>query len=236
MICHGAQKLGFILDNLIDEILYAVLISGIVFIGLWLSNIVYDFGVPQYLSRKIGHFAGGLAFLISALVFSSSWWPIILATFFGTLLVIARVLKPETFRGVGGSGRNKKVMAEVWFAWVAVPVCGISWLWLNKPLVAASCLVFMAWGDGITGLVRWYVYHRPVKGLWGSLAMLCVCLIISWMLLEPIWIGFIGSIAAVITEWAFGENGFFKWADDNWAIPLISLGTVLGIMAVTGNI
>ena len=226
--------MGILIANMIVEVPYAVIICGAIITGLWLSNILYDFGVPHYISRKIGHFTGGLAFLISIFVFSSSWWPIILAVLFGTMLLVARIVRPATFRGVGGSGRSEKVMAEIWFAWTAVLVYGISWLWLQKPSVAIACLLFMAWGDGITGLVRWYIYRRPVKGLWGSLAMLCVCSIISWTLVRPFWIGAIGSVTAVITEWAFGDVGIFKWADDNWAIPLISMGTILGIMALTG--
>jgi hypothetical protein len=41
---------------------------------------------------------------------------------------------------------------------------------------------------------------------------------------------------AVATEWAFGDVGILKWADDNWAIPLLSLATILGIMALSGNL
>jgi dolichol kinase len=226
----------FFPDKLLAEAPYAVVIAAAVLVGLWISNIVYDLKVPHYLSRKIGHSAGGLGFLLSTLLFSSAWWPIILAALFGILLLTARLVRPQTFRGVGGSGRSEKVLAEVWFAWVAVPVFGISWLWLDRPFVAASCLLFMAWGDCVTGIVRSQVYHQAVKGLWGSLAMLCVCLIVSWAFITPFWIGAIGSLVAVATEWAFGDIGIFKWADDNWAIPVTSLGTILGIMALTGNL
>ena len=127
-------------------------------------------------------------------------------------------------------------MAEVWFAFIAIPVFGISWLWLNKPGVSVTSLLFMAWGDGVTGLVRSQVYHRPVKGLWGSLAMLCVCLSISWVFIRPFWIGLASSVLAVITEWVFGDIGVLKWADDNWAIPLVSMGAILGLMAAVGNL
>jgi len=225
----------FFSENMIAEFPLVVLIAGAVLIGLWISNIVYDLGVPHYISRKIGHGAGGLAFL-AAFAFSSSAWPIIVATGFGALLLAAHLVRPETFRGVGGTGRGDTAMAEVWFAWIAIPVFGISWLWLNEPAVAVTSLLFMAWGDGVTGLVRSQVYHRPVKGLWGSLAMLGVCLSISWVFIRPFWIGVAGSLMAVITEWVFGDNGVLKWADDNWAIPLVSMGTILGLMALVGDL
>jgi len=110
------------------------------------------------------------------------------------------------------------------------------WLWLKKPLFAVSSLLFMAWGDCVTGLVRYRVYHRPVKGLWGSAAMLGVCLAISWAYLRPFWIGAVGSVVAVATEWAFGDVGIIRWADDNWAIPVTSLASMLALLALTQSL
>ena len=220
---------------MISEIPLVVLVAGTVLIGLWLSNIIYDYGVPQYVSRKIGHFAGGLAFLASA-VLSTAWWPIIVSAAFGTLLLAARLVSPRMTRGVGGSGRNSTIMAEIWFPVVAVPVFVISWLWLKQPMAAVASLLFMAWGDGVTGLVRGQVYHRPVKGPWGSLAMLVVCLAISWVFITPFWIGVIASGVAVVAEWSFGDYGIVRWGDDNWAIPVFSLATILGLMALVGKL
>ncbi len=221
---------------MVAEIPFAFLVTGSVVVGLWISNTLYDLQIPHYISRKIGHTAGGLAFLMSGILFSSAWWPIIMAVAFGLLLWIARLGRPTTFRGVGGSGRNPNVMAEVWFAWIAVPVFAVGWLWLGRPLVAISCLLFMAWGDAVTGLVRAQVYGKAVKGLWGSLLMLIVCLAISWAFIQPFWIGAVGSVVATFTEWAFGDVGLIKWADDNWAIPIVSLAAILGALAATGNL
>jgi phytol kinase len=221
---------------MLTELPYAFIIIGVVLVGLWVSNMLYDLHVPQYISRKIGHAAGGLGFLVSAYFFTSAWWIIALSAGFGLLLWLARLRRPATFRGVGGSGRNPNVMAEVWFAWIAVPVFLVGWLWLNQPLATVACLLFMAWGDCVTGLVRSNVYKTAVKGLWGSLAMLIVCLIISWAFVKPFWIGAIGSVVATVTEWSFGEVGLIKWADDNWAIPVVSLALIMGLFAASGNI
>jgi len=214
---------------------YAVLVCVVVIAGLWTSNLAYDHGVPHYISRKIGHVAGGLAFTIGVLFFTSAWWPIILSTLFSALLVGARFMRPQTFRGVGGSSRTG-TLSEVWFALVAIPVFAISWLWLQKPFVALACLLFMAWGDCVTGIVRAKVYHRPTKGLWGSFGMFLICISISWVLIRPFWIGVVGAFVATATEWSFGEDGLIKRADDNWAIPLISLSTILCIMWLSGNL
>lgn len=160
----------------------------------------------------------------------------ILTFSFGLILFIAHTNRPHTFRGVGGDGRNPHSLSEVWFAGIAVPIFAIGWLWLNKPLITVSCLLFMAWGDCVTGLVRSEVYKKPVKGLWGSLAMLIVCLVLAWAFIKPFWIGAAGAVVATVSEWAFGDVGLIKWADDNWAIPVISLTFVLSISAITGNL
>ncbi|MDD5700819.1 MAG: hypothetical protein PHU23_02110 [Dehalococcoidales bacterium] len=221
---------------MIAELPYAVIITGAVMVGLWISNTLFDLRVPHYVSRKIGHSAGGLGFLIAVYTFSSAWWPLILTSLFCLLLWIARIRRPRTFRGVGGSGRDTHSKSEIWFTLVAVPVFAVGWLWLDKPFIAVSCLLYMAWGDCVTGLVRREIYGRPVKGLWGSLAMLIVCLAISWAFINPFWIGALGALVATITEWAFGDVGVIKWADDNWAVPIMSLAVVSGTAILTGNI
>ena len=221
---------------MITEIPYVVLISGAVLVGLWTSNILYDLKVPHYTSRKIGHAAGGLGFLLCAFLFSSGWWPLILAAGFVGLLGGARLIKPDTFRGVGGTGRPQEVMAEVWFPLASIPVISIGWIWLDRPLVAISCLLFMAWGDCVTGICRSQIYGRPVKGAWGSVAMFITCLIIAWCFIEPFWVGAVTATVATITEWACGDVGVIKFLDDNLMIPLTSCATVFGILALIGGL
>ena len=223
-------------SDLLSGVPGAALIAGVVMAGLWAVNLLYDWGMPQYVSRKMGHVVGGFAFLMGGILFASAWWPMIIAAFFALLLLGARLFKPHTFRGVGGDGRDSSIYAEVWFALVAVPVFGIAWYWLDFPGIAVSCLLFMAWGDGVTGLVRAKVYRRPVKGAWGSAAMLVICLAIAIFLVRPVWIGIAGAMAAVISERVFGDLGAVRWADDNWAIPAASLLTIVLLLYFTGGI
>ena len=221
---------------MLAEVPFVVLIAGAGMVGLLISNVLFDLKVPHYISRKIGHSAGGLGFLLCALLFSSGWWPLIIATVFAIMLGGARYIRPQTFRGVGGAGRPQEVMAEVWFPLASLPVIGVGWLWLDKPLVAISCLLFMAWGDMITGIVRSQVYGRPVKGLWGSVAMLATCLVIAGAFIQPFWVGVVAALVATITEWACGDVGIIKCLDDNLMIPLTSCATVFGILALIGGV
>ncbi len=225
----------FFTEAWLDELPIVIMACGTVVAGLWVANIVFDLGVPNYISRKIGHGAGGLAFFASSLL-SAPGWPIIGCACFAAVLMGARLVRPSAFRGVGGTGRSEAVMAEVWFPLIAVPVLGVGWLWLDHANIAIASLLFMAWGDGATGIVRSQVYGRPVKGWWGSLAMLAVCMVISLVLVRPIWIGAVTSGAAVIAERVFGDCGPIKWLDDNIAIPVVSLAVALGLLALTGNL
>ncbi|GAI19273.1 unnamed protein product, partial [marine sediment metagenome] len=67
---------------MLAEIPFVMLIAGAALGGLWISNIFYDYQLPQYLSRKIGHLGGGTALLLCALLFESWLWPFILASLF----------------------------------------------------------------------------------------------------------------------------------------------------------
>lgn len=225
-------------SGMIAEIPFVVLIAGAVLVGLWISNILFDLKVPHYTSRKIGHAAGGLGFLLCALLFSSGWWTLGIATAFVIMLWGARFVKPETFRGVGGTGRPTEAMAEVWFPLASLPVIGIGWIWLDKPLIAIACLLTMAWGDCCTGIVRSQIYGKAVKGVWGSVAMFFVCLVIAWCFIEPFWwVGFSVAVGATITEWACGDVSkirWLRWLDDNLAIPLVSFGIAIGGLYVIG--
>jgi phytol kinase len=209
------------------------LASAVAGAGLLCANAAFDRGVPQYVSRKIGHILGGIAFLIGVVLFTTPFWALALPALFALILFGARLVRPATFRGVGGSGRSDKAVSEVWFALVAVPVFGVSWLWLQRPELGLAALLFMAWGDGVTGLVRARLYHKPVKGWWGSLAMLAVCLLIVLALVRPLWIGVLASVAVTLVERACGDCGQVKWVDDNWAIALVGLAVLTSLLALT---
>jgi len=223
----------------IAEIPYALLIGGAALVGLWWANFFFDHGIKHWQSRKIGHFFGGVAFLLCALLFSSFIWPIILASMFTLMLGGARFIKPTTFRGVGGTGRTTHALAEVWFPLVSIPIIGIGWGLFNKPLESIACLLMMAWGDCLTGWVRALKYESPTKGVMGSVVMFFTCLIIAWAFLSPVWLGALVALMATITEAICGDVSpvkFLRWADDNWAIPVVSFLIFFGGLYAIGQL
>jgi len=210
------------------EISYVVFIAGAALGGLWVSNIFYDYSLPQYLSRKIGHLGGGTALLLCALLFESWLWPLILSVAFTAVLLIARFIKGDLFRGVGGTGRPI-AFAEVWFPAASVVSILVGWVWLGDRWLAILPALFMAYGDAFTGLTRSVVYNREFKGNMGSVAMLVVCLMLAGAFYQPFWIGATGAIVATLVErFTPMSHG---WLDDNWTIVLSSL-LVMGVLSI----
>ncbi|GAH14987.1 unnamed protein product, partial [marine sediment metagenome] len=146
---------------------------------------------------------------------------------FTALLAYARIFRPKTFRGVGGSGRPE-ALAEIHFPATGIVLIGVLWGILNEPWLAIVPLCFMGGGDAITGLIRSRVYGREVKGIWGSVGMLVTCLILAYFI-QPYFIGAAGAVTAVIAE-KFTKTRHF--IDDNLTIPLAS-GLVMGVLYAT---
>ena len=209
---------------MLAEAPFAVLIAGAALLGLYLANLFYDYNIPQYLSRKLGHLGGAVAFLLCPLLFSSFWWPLILTTGFTILLLYARLAKPDTFRGVGGSGRPQ-ALAEIHFPATGIVLISVLWGIFNQPWLAIIPLTFMGAGDAITGLIRSKVYGREVKGNWGSVGMLFTCLILAY-LIRPYWIGAAGAVIATLAERFTKTTAHI---DDNFSIPLAS-ALVMGLL------
>ncbi|MBA7617516.1 hypothetical protein ES703_24831 [subsurface metagenome] len=211
---------------MVAEIPFVILIAGATLLGLYLANLFYDYHIPQYVSRKMGHLGGAVAFLLCPLLFETFWWPLILTVGFTALLLYARLLRPALFRGVGGSGRPE-ALAEIHFPATGIVLIGVCWGLLDEPWLAIVPLLFMGGGDAITGLIRSRVYGREVKGNWGSVGMLAVCLILAYFI-HPYWLGAVGAVAAVIAE-KFTKTT--KYIDDNLTIPLAS-AVVMGVLYV----
>ena len=209
---------------LLSELPLVILIAGAALLGLYLANLLYDYNIPQYISRKLGHLGGAVGFLLCPLLFETFWWPLILTTGFTVLLLYARIFRPKTFRGVGGSGRPQ-ALAEIHFPATGVVTIGVLWGVFGEPWLAIIPLTFMGAGDAITGLIRNKVYGREVKGNWGSLGMLVTCLVLAYFI-EPYWIGAIGAAVATLTE-KFTKTT--KYVDDNFTIPLLS-ALVMGVL------
>jgi dolichol kinase len=202
---------------MLEELPFAILIAGGVILSLYLANLFYDYKIPQYVSRKLGHLGGAIGFLLCPLLFMSFWWPFILTLTFSGLLLYARWRRPNMFRGVGGSGRPE-ALAEIHFPATGIILIGVLWGIFDQPWLAVVPLCFMGAGDALTGLIRSRVYSKEVKGVWGSLGMIVTCLLFA-IFIKPYWIGVLGALIATLAEkW----TPTTKYVDDNLTIPLVS--------------
>lgn len=210
---------------MISEIPYVIMIMGAVLVGLYLANYFYDKGVEQYVSRKVGHGVGGMGYLLLALLFREPWWPLIISGAFALLLALSRIIKPDAFRGVGGTGR-KHALAEIHFPIAGTVSLAVGWAWLGNPWLAVVPCLFMAWGDLVTGLIRSRFYGKEVKGDLGSVGMIVVCLLVGYFF-HPYWIAVLGAVVATLAErFTPLSHG---WIDDNWTIIASSL-LVMGVL------
>lgn len=222
----------------ISDIPLVIVISVIVTVGLLLSNFWFDRRMPHYLSRKIGHGAGGIAYLLFYVFFDDGWWALIVSIAFAGILGWTNIHRPDIFRGVGGSGRDKHAISEAAFPVAAIPVITVGWILLGQPGTVLACLLFMAWGDMVTGIVRSRLYGKAIKAWEGSLAMLIVCLAIGMVLVDPLWIAIPGAVVATIAEKNCGDVSPVRWlrrVDDNFAIPVVAALVMLPLVEIFGN-
>jgi hypothetical protein len=206
--------------------LIAVFLGVFVLGSIALANSLLDRGIAQYLTRKVGHVAAGLAFLATPLVFEGPGIPLALCAAFTVIMLLGKHWAPHMIRGVGGTGRGP-AMAEVWYPFSCAVAVFVGWRLLHNPWLGVLPTLFLGFGDAITGAMRSVIYKREVKGLAGSLAMLALCSVLS-LLVQPYWIGLAGAITATFFERI--STATAHW-DDNASLTLGST-IVMGLLYV----
>jgi len=199
-----------------DEIVNALwLLVYNLFIIFLVSRKVYErFGT--YMARKTIHFlSAGVSVLLAPFVFKEAYLPVFLAG-----LMILLTLAGHVWR-LYGWFQVKGNYADIYFNLMCTLLLALFWNY-NVWIGVLSCL-FMAWGDGITGVVRNIIYKRRTKGIWGNVAMFPVCAFLGYFILG--YVGVVGGIFSCIVE-------KLEIIDDNISIPLGSavLMTILRLL------
>jgi phytol kinase len=186
------------------EIISALLLVAYnLFIILFVSRkICGKFG--SYVARKAIHFlSGGVSLVMIPILFKEMYIPILLV---GTMILFT--LSGHLWKGFGWF-QTKGDYSDVYFNVTCVILLAVFWyhnIWIG----VLSCL-FMAWGDGITGIVRSLVYKERRKGIWGNIAMFTLCTILGYIVLGQI--GIIGGAFSSVVE-------KFDVLNDNISVPL----------------
>jgi dolichol kinase len=192
-------------------VLFSDIINGILlvtynaFIILYVSRKVGE-KYGTYMARKSIHiFSAGVSVLLAHLVFSDLLAPAILGSLMIGFTVLGHLRKPY------GWFQLKRNYADVYFT-VACTVLLVGF-WNYNIWIGVLAALFLAWGDGLTGVIRRIVYGGRNKGIWGNIAMFAVCMTLAFVMNGRVgYVAFIGAAFASIVE-------KFERIDDNISIP-----------------
>ena len=193
-----------------------------------------------YYNRKLIHiFAGGVVVLIVPFVFSTAWYPllsgVVLALFMFFLHKSDRILywfqtkddvNDVTFCLMWGLAIF--VLWEILGSGILGPSLGGSARW-----IAIIPPAFIAFGDGITGIIRNIAFKERVKHVIGNVYMMGVCIPIGYYFGSMSGIRgmeFWGVIAAIVAS--ILEKFEIGPIDDNVLITISSIFVLfIGVMA-----
>jgi len=188
-----------------DVINGVLLVAYNVFIILHVSRKVSQrFGT--YMARKTIHlFSAGVSVLLAPFAFSDWQMPLVLGSLMVVFTLSGHLLKPFKWFQIS------KNYADVYFTVACTALLVVFWNY-NVWIGVLSAL-FLAWGDGLTGVVRNIVYKKRNKGIWGTIAMFVVCMILSLFMNGRVgYVAFVGGAFASLVE-------KFERVDDNISIP-----------------
>ncbi|AOL16282.1 phosphatidate cytidylyltransferase [Sulfolobus sp. A20] len=199
----------------IKDIIWGIVLTlWVAFVTLYISKLISKkFGV--YVTRKVIHMlGGGVVAALSPIVFNSPIVPIITSYLLMLYLILIRIRRREMRWFM-----EKENLGEIYFTFSFGTILLIMFIldhnyWQNNSVyIAILPLLFMSFGDGITGIIRNAVYKRRVKGLWGSLGMLVFCSVLGYLVFGII--GIIAGVIATIME-------IVPIVDDNISVPFAS--------------
>jgi len=219
------------------EVLYAsVLLAWVVLVVQLISKGVYEVALRRYGDKKVGVYfarktihmlAGGLVAILVAVLplFQTPLMPMImgiLLAFFcwwphhtGNLMYWFQ--DPENMYEVDFCLVWAVLMASGWYiARVYRPELG--W-WLG-----AVPILFMAFGDGITGIVRNFLFKKRTKHWSGNVAMFVLCAPMGYFLGPFYLAGVLAALLASVVEHVekIGET----YIDDNITVPITAFAVL----------
>ncbi len=198
-----------------DIIWALVILAWILFVVEVLSKQIGK-RVNIYITRKFIHaFAGGLPAALTPLLFKTPY-PII--------LICALLFLVSLYPHIRGKEKRwyqiKDNYGDVYFCFSYLVLFIL--LWRVDLNIAVAAALFVALGDGVTGVIRSRTRGKREKDWFGSLGMLLTCLPIGYLYCGPP--GIVGAVAATFFEapelFLSGGKVTKPTIDDNLIIPL----------------
>jgi phytol kinase len=206
----------------IGDAAYGLVLFGSIVAVLFLSKLIKN----PYVSRKSIHLWVGVVILAIPFLLKDPVIPGLLGLLLTTFTMIPHMRSKEL-----PWFQFKENYGEVYFAAMTTLLLTASWyydVWL-----AVTALLFMAWGDGVTGIVRNYVYKRRFKGVAGTYAMIAVSVPVGFIVYGWShgwlygWIGVAGALVASYVE-------KLDVMDDNVSIPVFGYAVMFVLQGLLG--
>lgn len=193
----------------------------------WMTKRGIKKSVAIYYNRKLIHiFAGGVIVLAVPFVFSNPWYPLLSGLVLTVFTYIAHRKGNILYWFQTADNINDVSFCFMWGLTIF-----ILWLLLGNPWIAIIPPAFIAFGDGITGIVRNLAFQERRKHIIGNVYMMGVCIPIGYYFANaggiPLW----GVIAAVVAS--LFERYEFGIIDDN-VLVAVSATVILYIGGVLG--
>ena len=185
--------------------------------------------VAVYYNRKVAHMvAGGVPLILCPLVFTDPVYPLLGGVLGSIGLAATHVLDKRLWWM-----QTEQNMNDATFAFMLGISVYALWYLLDDPWLAILPALFMAYGDGVTGIIRNKMFAKRTKSAWGNLGMAILCIPLGYIIGNnsdpsiPVWGAFSGAIASFVERYEFGP------IDDNVLIVvassvLIALGVHFG--------
>ncbi len=207
-----------------------VLLVWMGFVLLLASKWLYDLVVRRgwdpkrgtYLGRKFVHiFGAGVVAALLPFEFHEPYLPFAFAMALALLTYTLHRANRVLYWFQDPANYSETYFALTWGAAVL-----LTWFFDRSFLLAVVPTLFMAWGDGVTGVVRNLIYKKRTKAWQGSVAMLLVCVPVGALM------GAAGVVAGVLSTAVERLEGI----DDNISIPLVTLCVLIPAWALDLNV
>ncbi len=174
--------------------------------------------VAVYYNRKVAHMlAGGVPIILCPIVFSNPIWPLI-GGLGGAVILYAAHFTDRRLWWM----QTEQNMNDATFALMLGLSVFALWHYSDQPWLAILPSLYMAFGDGVTGIIRNKMFAKRTKSAWGNLGMAILCIPLGWFVGKmvtpaiPVW-GIISAVvASVVERYEFGP------IDDNILIVIAS--------------
>ena len=201
-------------------------------LGLWAAVVVfgikplYDYlrkqgsehMVAVYYNRKVAHMlAGGVPIIASPMVFDNPIWVLIGGVLGSIALAATHILDRRLWWM-----QTEQNMNDATFALMLGLSVFVIWEYSDEPWLAILPSLFMAFGDGVTGIIRNKMFKKRTKSAWGNVGMAALCIPLGYIIGAmaepqiPLWGLIAGIVASFVERYEFGP------IDDNVLIVVFS--------------